>query len=345
VDKPPYDIFVSFNFKDKVMIDPIIRDLREVGLKVFEPSVIKPGDDWTDRIVTAIHMSRAVLVVIGPNGLGPWQQQEVDLALAKTTKVITLLLQGASRPEHDLLNLRQWIEITENDPPVRIIWRVLEGIMGAKPVLSLPQIGSPSLLPLQRKKLQIKHVPVYHLPNPGSASKLDLTWNTFAQGIENLSGQIREYGLHVDVCLGINYAGLVIAAILKHAAYDPDGDPVDLGYVGCGTKGKERVIYRNSHFPKVRIDEPNILLVDSEVKTGSALVKVVEEVKRRYPKATLYYAVLAALLREGCRRLTGLDSLEVGALLSSLCGEDKVEEVFLAFTMEGHGVEPPVHMR
>jgi hypothetical protein len=84
---------------------------------VFRDVEIRPGDDFTTVIRTAIATSSALLVVIGPrwidhrnaNGAlrlhapGDWVRLEVEAAFARRTRVIPVLVGGAQMPPADRL--------------------------------------------------------------------------------------------------------------------------------------------------------------------------------------------------------------------------------------------------
>jgi hypothetical protein len=95
------DIFLSHNSRDK----PIVRELRDwlrgAQLTVwFDEDDLLVGKPWLDEIEQALLSAKAIIVTVGPSGLGRWEQPEMRAALIELVRrqalVIPLLLPGAS---------------------------------------------------------------------------------------------------------------------------------------------------------------------------------------------------------------------------------------------------------
>lgn len=61
-----------------------------------------PGDLWQEEIEKALDESQCCVVFLGPNGMGPWQNEEMRSAIdsrvsEKSMRVIPALLPGAMR--------------------------------------------------------------------------------------------------------------------------------------------------------------------------------------------------------------------------------------------------------
>ena len=100
-----YDAFLSYNNKDHQAVEPIAHQLREKGLKVFlDRWYLKPGIPWTVELENSLNQCSAVVVFLGPHGLGRWQQREKEIALDRqaqnplTFPVIPVLLTGSEPP-------------------------------------------------------------------------------------------------------------------------------------------------------------------------------------------------------------------------------------------------------
>ena len=82
-------------------------------------------------------MSGAAAVLIGPNGVGPWQSHEVEAFLREFVErgspVIPVLLPGGLQPDLPLL-LRgmTWVDLAADAALDRLVW----GITGEKPWLT-----------------------------------------------------------------------------------------------------------------------------------------------------------------------------------------------------------------
>ncbi|MFB3094422.1 MAG: toll/interleukin-1 receptor domain-containing protein, partial [Candidatus Acidiferrales bacterium] len=113
-----YDVFLSYNWRDHAAVETVARSLREQGLKVFlDRWYLQPGRDWQQALVQALDTCRAVVVFLGTNGLGSWQQREQGLALDRQAReaafpVIPVLLPGAD-PALGFLALNTWVDLRE----------------------------------------------------------------------------------------------------------------------------------------------------------------------------------------------------------------------------------------
>lgn len=111
-----HDIFFSYNWRDRTAVEAIARTLRERGLTVFlDRWYLVPGKPWPETLETAQNNCQAVLVFLGPHGMGGWQQREKDLALNRQARdpafpVIPVLLPGAD-PALGFLSLYTWVDL------------------------------------------------------------------------------------------------------------------------------------------------------------------------------------------------------------------------------------------
>jgi hypothetical protein len=83
-----YDAFISYNSRDSEAVEELARRLEdEAGLLVWKDNwELAGGDDWLDRLPEAISQSRAMVVFVGPNGLGPWHKEEIKIGLQRAVK-------------------------------------------------------------------------------------------------------------------------------------------------------------------------------------------------------------------------------------------------------------------
>ena len=107
-----YDIFVSYSRADWRHAADIDSFLRTKGLKpFFDRRNLAPGLPWVRALEQAVGAAKAVIVLIGPRGLGNTQQYERELALIRQSRdptfpVVPVILPNATadRP-FDFLNL------------------------------------------------------------------------------------------------------------------------------------------------------------------------------------------------------------------------------------------------
>lgn len=113
-----YDLFVSYHWRDRAAAEGLAQALNEHGLKVFlDRWYLVPGQRWQSALEKVLLSCRAVTVLLGPHGLGNWQQREKELALDRQAReadfpVIPALLPGAE-PGLEFLTLNTWVDLRE----------------------------------------------------------------------------------------------------------------------------------------------------------------------------------------------------------------------------------------
>jgi hypothetical protein len=96
-----YDAFLSYNSNDRDVVLEIAGRLRDSGLKLYlEVSELLPGREFQPSLAGALIESQTCVTFLGPNGLGPWQDQEIQAAIDRRVRdkdfhVIPVLLPGA----------------------------------------------------------------------------------------------------------------------------------------------------------------------------------------------------------------------------------------------------------
>jgi energy-coupling factor transporter ATP-binding protein EcfA2 len=136
-----YDVFVSYSRADSRHAAAIDSVLRDKGLtSFFDRRNLAPGLPWVRALEQAIGAAKAVIVLIGPRGLGNTQQYERELALVRQTRdpafpVVPVILPGTTtdRP-FDFLNLLTWVDFSHvakvSDAPDEVA-RLLAAVHGA----------------------------------------------------------------------------------------------------------------------------------------------------------------------------------------------------------------------
>jgi hypothetical protein len=142
MDHDEFDCFLSHNSGDKPAARALAARLRDRGVSVWlDEEQLRPGDEWQPGLQSGIRVSKSIAVLIGVEGMGPWQDQEVQFALTLAVRdgrpVIPVLLPGAPDAP-DLpqgLAIRTWVDLrlgADRDDEAgldRLIW----GIKGVKP--------------------------------------------------------------------------------------------------------------------------------------------------------------------------------------------------------------------
>jgi WD40 repeat protein/energy-coupling factor transporter ATP-binding protein EcfA2 len=114
-----YDVFVSYSRADwrhAVEIDSV---LRAKGLRpFFDRRNLAPGLPWFRALEQAINAARAVIVLVGPRGLGNTQQYERDLALVRQAHdpafpvVPVMLPETTTDLPFDFLRVLTWVDFS-----------------------------------------------------------------------------------------------------------------------------------------------------------------------------------------------------------------------------------------
>ncbi len=114
-----YDVFLSYSWQDRAMVEPIAKALRQRGIDPFlDRWYLTPGQPWITALQGVLDRCKAVAVLIGPQGLGRWQQREAQLALDRQAReqgfpVVPILLPGGD-PALGFLALNTWIDLRQS---------------------------------------------------------------------------------------------------------------------------------------------------------------------------------------------------------------------------------------
>jgi TIR domain len=131
-----YDVFLSYNWREHAASEAIACALRDHGLRVFlDRWFLVPGRPWPQALGGILDTCRAVAAFLGPQGMGPWQQREKDLALdgqarTPTFSVIPVLLPGCRpgpAPPNTWVDLRAGLD----DPSLLAV--LTEAVWGEPP--------------------------------------------------------------------------------------------------------------------------------------------------------------------------------------------------------------------
>jgi ABC-type multidrug transport system fused ATPase/permease subunit len=131
-----YDAFISYARADARHAKEINALLCQNGVSTFfDNRNLISGLPWLTALEEAIGAAKAVIVLIGPHGLGNTQQYERELALVRQTRnrkisVIPVLLPGTRDPPVGFLQLLTWVDFASvskvSDAPEEI-----ERLLGA----------------------------------------------------------------------------------------------------------------------------------------------------------------------------------------------------------------------
>jgi small GTP-binding protein len=132
-----FDVFLCHNGKNKPRVKEIGEKLKEQGiLPWLDEWELRPGLSWQRLLEKQIRHIKTVAVFVGKDGIGPWQQTEIEAFLIKFANrncpVIPVLLSDSPRKPRlpIFLESMTWVDFRSQDPdPMeRLIW----GITGVR---------------------------------------------------------------------------------------------------------------------------------------------------------------------------------------------------------------------
>ncbi|MGG7570169.1 TIR domain-containing protein [Streptomyces sirii] len=139
---PIYDAFISYNARDLAVVHRLAEMLHGAGFQVFlDDWCLVAGEPWQERQNEALANSPCCLAMCGAHGLGPWQNEEVRLAVnarvsGRSMRVIPVLLPDApdSALEHlDFLDRFTYCDFRGGLDQPRSFTRLCAGIRGEAP--------------------------------------------------------------------------------------------------------------------------------------------------------------------------------------------------------------------
>jgi len=137
--EPDFHVFLSHNSKNKPAVRELGEALKAAGLRVWlDEWELRPGQPWQPALEKIISTVKAAAVVVGADGLGPWEIPEMYACLSqfinRKMSVIPVLLPGAPcQPELPMfLTGFTWVDLRAgltHDGVGLLRW----GITGEKP--------------------------------------------------------------------------------------------------------------------------------------------------------------------------------------------------------------------
>jgi hypothetical protein len=152
IEDEQFDVFMSYNSKDRDAVLQLSTALSERGVRVwFDQWRLAYGEPWRAGLEKGLERSQAVAVFIGPGGIGPWEDPEIDVALdqqvGRGARVIPVLLPGAPpKPENLPLFLKRLraIDLTQGIHTATAVQLLEWGIKGGEnPLVPRPLRAPP----------------------------------------------------------------------------------------------------------------------------------------------------------------------------------------------------------
>ena len=95
-----HDVFLSYDRSDGDFVEVLVRRLRGARLKVWFDREISAGEAWQEALEKGLQNSKNLVIAVGPNGIGHWQNEELRIALDERVRnpryrVIAIMLPDA----------------------------------------------------------------------------------------------------------------------------------------------------------------------------------------------------------------------------------------------------------
>ena len=138
--QPGNMVFLAHNSSDKPAVKELANLLKKRGIEVWlDIERLVPGRPWVDGLGEAIKVAGSAVIVVGPDGMGPWEINEMRLCLdqmvGRHMPLIPVLLPGVeTEPElPPFLETLTWVDLREGlstEGIDRIEW----GVTGTNPL-------------------------------------------------------------------------------------------------------------------------------------------------------------------------------------------------------------------
>jgi TPR repeat protein len=139
-------IFLSFNSKDVAFAEAIRAGLSRIesGAQIFFSPISLGAGFWLPKLAEGIVQADAFLLLIGPKGIGPWQEVEYFTAFDrhvndKRFALVPVMVAGAEAPGLSFLRTLNWAPVITEDKALHRLLAALNGetVASATPLWKL----------------------------------------------------------------------------------------------------------------------------------------------------------------------------------------------------------------
>lgn len=82
-----FDVFLSYNSLDKELAHNLKLVIKKMGLRAWlDVDGIRPGLPWQPILNQAVVEAPSIAVLVGPSGIGPWEDEEIQAAISAAVK-------------------------------------------------------------------------------------------------------------------------------------------------------------------------------------------------------------------------------------------------------------------
>lgn len=133
VARGQYDVFLSYNSKDRDHVRAIGEQLKNLGISIwFDEWELRPGLPWRRAIDKTVSDVKSAAIFIGASDVGPLQKDEIDIFLDEAKKrvlpVIPVFLPDAPDEPQFSRFLKEDthvdFRVSDPDPMKRLIWGI-----------------------------------------------------------------------------------------------------------------------------------------------------------------------------------------------------------------------------
>ncbi|HYU33388.1 MAG TPA: TIR domain-containing protein [Thermoanaerobaculia bacterium] len=241
-----FDVFLSHNSKDKPAVRKLAEALRSRGLKVWlDEWELVPGRPWQEALEEVIETTGSSAVLVGKDGLGPWQDEEMRGCLSEFVSrklpVIPVLLPDAPAVPNLPFFLKRftWVDLrgglTEEG-----IDRLQWGITGSRPDRSNTTSAAAldvATAETQLAAAEVGSVPTIELEGAGTNGQATLVAPTRRNYFKNLS--ISNLGIILATVLAGVYGYLYVN---QRVLGDKPVDPLKMNSSPEGRNAREHPV-------------------------------------------------------------------------------------------------------
>lgn len=134
-DNDKFDVFLCHNSLDKPAVRGIGEQLKAKEIRVWlDEEGLRPGSEWLKVLDEQVKNTKSVAIFFGKNGLGRWQNQELQMFAQQSVKdecrLIPVILPDAPVDLEipSLLGIRHWVDFRKSQPDP--IQQLILGIRG-----------------------------------------------------------------------------------------------------------------------------------------------------------------------------------------------------------------------
>lgn len=133
-----HDVFLSYSRADAAEAEVLRASFREAGLTAsLDRYALPAGRPWQPELEAALASCRALVVLLGPSGIGGWQHREIQLGLdrqnARSFPVVPVLLprlQPDDLPLGTFLTLNTWVDLRQGLDASEALQRLIAAVQG-----------------------------------------------------------------------------------------------------------------------------------------------------------------------------------------------------------------------